>query len=101
MFVGANGDRLAFNYGGPGTFTIIPQADGQVVVRFVATFTPVPGQSTGRFADVTGGSITLVATILRVGVVSPIHECLLLLRDPPSAVSRQTGPRAGRHMSQR
>jgi hypothetical protein len=63
-FVAANGDRLAFNFGAttPGMFTILPQADGKVVVRFVATFTPDPSQSTGRFADVIGGSFVMVAT---------------------------------------
>jgi hypothetical protein len=66
VFVAANGDRLAFTYGvdpaNPGRFTLVPAGDDKVVVRFVAEFTPVPEQSTGRFANVTGGSFTMVAT---------------------------------------
>jgi hypothetical protein len=66
VFVAANGDRLAFDYGAdpdhPGTFTLTPTADGKVVAVFVAEFTPVPEDSTGRFAKVTGGSFTIVAT---------------------------------------
>jgi hypothetical protein len=63
-FVAANGDRLATQYGAltPGQFTIIPASDGKVVVQFVAVFTPVPGESTGRFADITGGGWIMVAT---------------------------------------
>jgi hypothetical protein len=66
VFVAANGDRLKFNYGAdpanPGRFTLTPTGDGKVVVTFVAEFTPVPSESTGRFANVTGGSFTMVAT---------------------------------------
>jgi hypothetical protein len=64
VFVAANGDRLAFDYGAtiPGTFTITPAGDGKVVVHFLATFTPVPSESTGRFANVTGGSFVMLAT---------------------------------------
>jgi hypothetical protein len=64
VFVAANGDRLAFKYGAatPGTFTVMPAGDGKVVVQFVAVFTPVPQESTGRFAQVTGGSFTMIAT---------------------------------------
>jgi hypothetical protein len=64
VMVAANGDRLAFKYGAttPGTFTIIPQSDGKVVVRFVAVFTPDPSQSTGRFTNVIGGGFTMIAT---------------------------------------
>jgi hypothetical protein len=64
VFVGANGDRLVTHYGAvtPGQFTIIPTADGKVVAQFVAVFTPVPGESTGRFARVTGGGFIMVAT---------------------------------------
>src|SRR5262245_44415956 len=60
VFVAANGDRLAMNYGAdpanPGTFTLTPAGGGKVVATFVAEFTPALGQSTGRFAEVTGGS---------------------------------------------
>src|SRR6266542_3411067 len=64
VFVAANGDRLAFNYGAdtPGTFTVIPTGDGTVIVQFVAEFTPNPQESTGRFAKVSGGSFTMIAT---------------------------------------
>jgi hypothetical protein len=64
VFVAANGDRLAMRYGvtTPGQFTIMPTADGQVVVQFVAVFTPVPEESTGRFAKVMGGAFVMVAT---------------------------------------
>jgi hypothetical protein len=63
-FVAANGDRLATTYGAvtPGHFTVIPASDGKVVVQFVAVFTPVPEESTGRFADITGGGWIMVAT---------------------------------------
>ena len=63
-FVVNNGDQLACNYGAdsPGTFTIFPAANGKVIVQFVAVFTPVPGASTGRFANVIGGSFTMIAT---------------------------------------
>jgi hypothetical protein len=54
--VAADGDTT------PGTFTVMPTSDGKVVVQFVAVFTPDPAASTGRFADVTGGSFTMVAT---------------------------------------
>jgi hypothetical protein len=64
VFVAGNGDRLAFRYGAakPGTFTVMPTGDGRVVVQFVAVFTPVPQESTGRFAMVTGGRFTMIAT---------------------------------------
>jgi hypothetical protein len=64
VFVAANGDRLAFNYGAAtlGTFTVRPARDGKVVVQFVAVFTPVSQESTGRFANVTGGRFTMIAT---------------------------------------
>jgi hypothetical protein len=66
VFVAANGDRLAFDYGAdpanPGKFQLMPAGNGKVVVVFVAVFTPVAALSTGRFASVTGGSFTMVAT---------------------------------------
>ncbi len=64
-FVAANGDKLVMSYGTvtPGTFTLTPpDANGNVVAQFVAVFTPVPEQSTGRFAHVIGGSFVMVAT---------------------------------------
>jgi len=60
VFVAANGDRLAFNYAG--TFELIPTGDGKFIVVFTAEFTPVAELSTGRFANVTGGSFIMVAT---------------------------------------
>jgi hypothetical protein len=66
VFVAANGDRLAVDTGpdpaNRGTFALTPTADGKVVARFVGPFLPVPALSTGRFADVTGGIVTLTAT---------------------------------------
>jgi hypothetical protein len=64
VFVGADGDQLATRYGAvtPGRFTIVPDGGGKVIGQFVAVFTPVPGQSTGRFAGVTGGGFLMVAT---------------------------------------
>jgi hypothetical protein len=66
VFVAADGDRLACNYGAdpnnPGRFTLTPVGDGKVVAVFVAEFTPDPQHSTGRFAEVTGGSFLMVAT---------------------------------------
>jgi hypothetical protein len=59
MFVAANGDVLACDYGrdgdDPGTFTLTPVGDGTFVAHWVAEFVPVPAQCTGRFAGVTGG----------------------------------------------
>jgi hypothetical protein len=62
-FVAGDGDQLACNYGAgsPGTFTITPADSGKVIVQFLAVFTPIPSECTGRFADVTGGGFTMVA----------------------------------------
>ena len=69
VFVAANGDRLVTWYGRtdhgasqPGSFvlTIVGVTDqGALIVRaaFIAEFVPVPGESTGRFAGVTGSWI--------------------------------------------
>jgi hypothetical protein len=62
VFVAANGKhRLATVAANPGRLTISPDDGGMVVVRLVMELTPVPASSAGRFADVTGGSIVLVA----------------------------------------
>jgi hypothetical protein len=65
VFVAANGDRLACDYGDgdpPGTFEVTPAGNaGEVIVQFVAEFTYDPERSTGRFANVTGGSFTMIA----------------------------------------
>jgi hypothetical protein len=63
VFVATNGDRLACDYGAdpanPGTFTLIPAGHGNVIAVFVAEFTPTPERCTGRFAQITGGRITM------------------------------------------
>jgi hypothetical protein len=68
VFTAANGDKLAFTYGdvnngaaSPGEVTLIPNSDGSFSALFVAEFNPVPSQSTGRFAKVTGGSFVMIA----------------------------------------
>ena len=61
VFVAANGDRLACNYGGPGTFTVTVAESGEATVEFIAVFTPDPAKCTGRFANVTGGSFLMIA----------------------------------------
>ena len=68
VFVAANGDRLKCNYRGnpdipgTGTFSGTLDADGNVVVTFVQEFVPVPEESTGKFATITGGSFIMIAT---------------------------------------
>jgi hypothetical protein len=69
VFTAANGDELAMTYGvvangakQPGQVTLYPVGDGSFIAVFVAEFNPVPSQSTGRFASVTGGSLIMVAT---------------------------------------
>jgi hypothetical protein len=68
VFVAANGDRLKCNYRGnpaipgTGTFSGSLTADGQVIVTFIQEFVPVPEESTGKFATVTGGSFIMIAT---------------------------------------
>jgi len=67
VFVAANGDRLKCRYRGnpniPGTGTFFGDltADGEVVVTFIQEFVPVPEESTGKFAKVTGGSFIMIA----------------------------------------
>jgi hypothetical protein len=63
-FIASNGDQLACTYGAstPGTFTVFPQADGKVVVQFIAVFAPITSECTGRFADITGGNFMMFAT---------------------------------------
>jgi hypothetical protein len=76
VFVAANGDQLAFNYGSgdTGTFTGQLSADGTTVtnVQFVAVFTPDPTNSTGRFANVVGGSFTMIANAPTVSLISTV-----------------------------
>ena len=61
VFVAANGDRLKCNDRGnseiPGTGTFFVSSftdDGEIIVTFLQEFTPVPAESTGKFAKVTG-----------------------------------------------
>jgi hypothetical protein len=68
VFTAANGDELAMTYGvvgngakQPGQVTLFPAADGSFTAVFVAEFNPVPADSTGRFANVTGGSLIMTA----------------------------------------
>jgi hypothetical protein len=76
VFVAANGDQLACNYGSgdSGTFTGQLSADGTTVtnVRFVAVFTPDPSQCTGRFADVVGGGFTMIANADSISLNSTV-----------------------------
>jgi hypothetical protein len=68
VFVAANGDRLKCNYRGnpnipgTGTFSGSVNSDGMIVVTFIQEFVPVPEESTGKFATVTGGSFIMIAT---------------------------------------
>jgi hypothetical protein len=65
VFVAANGDRLAFTYGDDysGVLTGQLTADGQAVVgvKFDAIFTYDAANSTGRFANLAGGSLRMIA----------------------------------------
>ena len=44
-----------------GTYQAIPARDGLIRVLFIAEFNPVLGESTGAFADVSGGSLIMYA----------------------------------------
>ncbi len=68
IFVDARGDQLAFTYGDvtnhamqPGQVQLFPAGGNKVVARFVAEFNPWLPQCTGRFANVVGGSFTMIA----------------------------------------
>lgn len=61
-----SGDRLVTTYGvdgprSPGRFLSIPAGAGKVRVLFVAEFSPVAEESTGRFNSVSGGSVVIFA----------------------------------------
>jgi hypothetical protein len=58
VFTAANGDELHFDYAG--TVELIPLGGGLFVTVWVAEFTPAAG-STGRFANVIGGSFIMTA----------------------------------------
>ena len=72
-FVAANGDILSMDYGrgpaGLGITTLTPNLDagnnfdGTFTAVFLAEFTPRLGESTGRYANVNGGSFMMTATI--------------------------------------
>lgn len=69
VFVAPNGDELAFTYGDtangalqPGSLTLFPAAGGSFIAVFVAEFNPEPALSTGRFAKIVDGSVTMVWT---------------------------------------
>ena len=58
VFVGANGDHLAFHYGRtdfgaeqPGLVTLVPAGDGKFFAVFVAEFNPVLAECTGKYKD--------------------------------------------------
>jgi hypothetical protein len=74
VFVAANGDKLAVNYGvgDTGTFTGQLSSDGTAVtnVTFTAFFTPDPTNSTGRFADVVGGGWLMIAHADSISLMS-------------------------------
>jgi len=71
VFYAANGDALAFDYGrgdgpwSPGIvnlFFVGMEGENMIVYAlFDAEFTPVPEESTGRFADVVDGSFRMIA----------------------------------------
>ena len=76
VFVAANGDRLAVTYGDgfTGVFTGQLTADSTAVVnaKFDAVFTPDPGNSTGRFADVIGGGFRMIAHAESISLISSV-----------------------------
>ena len=59
VFTAANGDELVFDY--VGQVTLTPVAGGKFTSKWVATFTPVLAQCTGRFSKLTGGSFVMTA----------------------------------------
>lgn len=68
-FVAKNGDELVMTYGDTengaaqvGEYQVIPVDETRVKVVFTAEFNPVVGESTGRFANVVGGSFLMIAT---------------------------------------
>jgi hypothetical protein len=71
VFIGENGDRLACEYGQTvsastlGTFQLVPLPGpnaGMYIAYFIAEFVPLPAQSTGKFAGVTGGWVMYAVT---------------------------------------
>ncbi len=105
-FVSKDGDQLACNYGAgaPGTFTITPVEQGKVIVQFLAVFTPIPSECTGRFEDIIGGGFTMVAvtepldpTPSAQGYTAPFKyswegQGMLLARSQPDAHQAKSIP---------
>ncbi len=60
VFTGANGDQLAFDFAGSVELTFIPNTD-LVTTKWTAEFTPVIGENSGKFANVSGGSFEMIA----------------------------------------
>lgn len=84
VFVGANGDILACEYGRtefgastPGTFELVPVVDlgpGIYVAFFVAEFVPVARLCTGKFAGVSGGwTMYAVTEPFQLGSTDPLY----------------------------
>ncbi len=59
VFVGANGDELHFTF--EGVVELEPITATTFRSTWTATFTPVIGENTGKFANVVGGSLTMIA----------------------------------------
>jgi hypothetical protein len=76
VLVAANGDQLAFSSvgGSTGTFTGQLSADGLSVigVSFDVELSPDPALSTGRFSNVTGGSVLLVTSADAISLISNV-----------------------------
>jgi hypothetical protein len=76
VFVAANGDKLAVTYGDgfSAVFTGQLSADGTSVTngKFDAFFTPDPGHSTGRFANVIGGGWEMIAKAPLISLISTV-----------------------------
>jgi len=66
VFVAANGDKLVLHYEGIVKLTPVldenNQPTGEFTSRWVADFTPVLEECTGRFEKVVGGSFEMIAT---------------------------------------
>lgn len=78
LFDFGGGNTLRMHYGHPevgapsaGTATISPLPSGLVDVTWLATFNPIPGSGTGKFANVTGGSIFMTAKQTSVNPLGP------------------------------
>lgn len=68
LFDFGGGDTLLMEYGHPelgapgtGIATLTPLPSGLLDTNWLATFNPVPGSGTGKFAGVTGGAFLMTA----------------------------------------